>query len=120
MQRMDGSRFQHRKSSIESRKYKVRLLKRKPCSTRWNNSRIWWYANFAARRFQAVFDSFSVKPGSEEQCDKLRVIVANLEEQQAGYVNLLNLITVTRHGAFPSEVNLSRSDDGRRAIGHHW
>ena len=65
----------------------------------------------------------SLKPGSEEQCDKLRVIVANLEEQQAGYVNLLNLITVNRHGFLPFDVSLrislSRSDDGRRAIGHY-
>ena len=43
----------------------------------------------------------SLKPGSDEQCDKLRVIVANLEEQQAGYVNLLNLITVSRHEVLP-------------------
>ena len=35
-----------------------------------------------------------LQPGSEEQCEKLRIIISNLEEQQAGYVNLLNLITV--------------------------
>jgi hypothetical protein len=34
------------------------------------------------------------QPGTLEQSEKLRVIVANLEEQKAGYVNLLNLITV--------------------------
>jgi hypothetical protein len=34
------------------------------------------------------------QPGSIEQSEKLRVIIANLEEQKAGYVNLLNLITV--------------------------
>jgi hypothetical protein len=34
-------------------------------------------------------------PGTLEQSEKLRIIVANLEEQKAGYVNLLNLITLT-------------------------
>ncbi|CAF4631142.1 unnamed protein product, partial [Rotaria socialis] len=32
-------------------------------------------------------------PGSQEQCEKLYIIIENLEEQRAGYVNLLNLIT---------------------------
>lgn len=36
----------------------------------------------------------SLQPGTQEQSEKLRVIIANLEEQKAGYVNLLNLITV--------------------------
>lgn len=38
------------------------------------------------------------QPGSEEQCEKLRVIIGNLAEQQNGYVNLLNLITVRING----------------------
>jgi cbb3-type cytochrome oxidase subunit 3 len=37
---------------------------------------------------------FVFQPGTAEQSDKLRVIIENLEEQKAGYVNLLNLITV--------------------------
>ncbi|CAF3764721.1 unnamed protein product [Adineta steineri] len=48
---------------------------------------------------QTMLDSMDkfkhLVPGSEEQCEKLRIIIANLEEQQAGYVNLFNLITLT-------------------------
>ncbi|CAF1431855.1 unnamed protein product [Adineta ricciae] len=48
---------------------------------------------------QTMLDSMDkfkhLVPGSDDQCDKLRVIISNLEEQQAGYMNLLNLITLT-------------------------
>ncbi|UJR15533.1 hypothetical protein I4U23_002472 [Adineta vaga] len=36
-----------------------------------------------------------IVPGCDEQHEKLRSIIRNLEEQQASYVNLLNLITLT-------------------------
>ncbi|CAF0806651.1 unnamed protein product [Adineta ricciae] len=36
-----------------------------------------------------------IVPGCTQQHDKLRSIIHNLEEQQASYVNLLNLITLT-------------------------
>ncbi|UJR31138.1 hypothetical protein I4U23_018645 [Adineta vaga] len=48
---------------------------------------------------QTMLDSMErfkhLVPGSDDQCEKLRVIISNLEEQQAGYMNLFNLITLT-------------------------
>lgn len=41
-----------------------------------------------------IGETFSLQPGSEEQCEKLRMIINSLSEQQTGYVNLLNLINV--------------------------
>lgn len=35
-----------------------------------------------------------LQPGTNEQREKLYTIISNLEEQQASYTNLLNLITV--------------------------
>jgi hypothetical protein len=49
--------------------------------------------------FHSLSDLFVfIQPGTLEQSEKLRIIIANLEEQKAGYVNLLNLITVNSMG----------------------
>ncbi|CAF4287233.1 unnamed protein product [Rotaria sp. Silwood2] len=63
-------------------------------------------------------------PGSQEQCEKLHIIIENLEEQQAGYVNLLNLITLTNkekaalidkistaHRSIPTNTNNQSNDE---------
>ncbi|CAF2208121.1 unnamed protein product [Rotaria magnacalcarata] len=63
-------------------------------------------------------------PGSQEQCEKLYIIIENLEEQQAGYVNLRNLITLTNqekaalvekistaHSSLPANANNQSNDE---------
>ncbi|CAF4541989.1 unnamed protein product [Rotaria socialis] len=63
-------------------------------------------------------------PGSQEQCEKLYIIIENLEEQRAGYVNLLNLITLTNqekaalvekistaHSSLPVNANNQSNDE---------
>ncbi|CAF1498891.1 unnamed protein product [Rotaria sp. Silwood1] len=63
-------------------------------------------------------------PGSQEQCEKLHIIIENLEEQQSGYVNLLNLITLTNkekaalidkisatHHSIPTKTNNQSNDE---------
>lgn len=49
----------------------------------------------------------SLQPGCDEQREKLRSIVANLEQQQASYVNLLNLVTVRRKTTLFKAVNVA-------------
>jgi hypothetical protein len=47
-----------------------------------------------ARTMLESMENFKDLPNGDQQREKLYTIISNLEEQQAGYANLLNLITV--------------------------
>ena len=54
------------------------------------------------------------QPGNTQQREKLYSIISNLEEQQVGYINLLNLISVIPEdhtGTLPENEQTNRNDN---------